>query len=171
MAFLRPRSAVLAAALVGAVGLAGSAGPALADATPWATINVCDTPHHPNALGVRASMPGNGTHQRMYMRFVVQYLDARRWEFVDLGGALRSRWILAGSARFRRREAGYTFRLNPPPDGRSYVLRARAELQWRRRRGRRFVVVRRARAITEADRATAAGADPPGFSAATCQLR
>ena len=172
MALPLSRHAALAAALAGAITLAGSAGPALgARPRPWATVNVCDTPRHPNAVGVRGSMPGNGTTQRMYMRFRVQYLDPYQGRFLDLGGSLRSPWLLAGSARFRRREAGYTFRLNPPPAGQSYILRARAEFQWRRRRGRRLVVVRRARAVTEAGHGTAAGADPPGYSAATCELR
>ena len=172
MPVLGARLAALAAILAGAIWLAGAAGPARAEElSPWATVNICDTPRHPNALGVRASMPGNGTGQRMYMRFRAQYLDARQGRFIDLGGNLRSPWVLAGSAHFRRREAGYTFRLNPPPEGRAYILRARVEFQWRKRRGRRLVVVRRARAITESGHVAGAGADPPRFSSATCELR
>ena len=41
----------------------------------WATVNVCDTAAFPDAMGVRASMPGNGTRQRMYMRFNASWYD------------------------------------------------------------------------------------------------
>ena len=41
----------------------------------WATVNVCDTAVHDNMMGVRASMPGDGGHTKMYMRFVAQYYD------------------------------------------------------------------------------------------------
>jgi hypothetical protein len=38
----------------------------------WATVNVCDTERSPDAMGVRASMPGNGKPQVMFMRFTAQ---------------------------------------------------------------------------------------------------
>ena len=142
---------------------------ATAKPRPWATVNICDTVRQPNALGVRASMPGNGRAERMYVRIHAQYLHPTRGRYVDLGGSLSSPWLFAGSARFRRREVGYTFVFAPPPAGRSYLLRARVEFQWRRRRGRRLRAVRRARAVTEAGHRTR-GADPRGFSAATCRL-
>ena len=158
------------AALCGALALAAGAAPAAAArARPWATINICDTLRHPNKLGVRASMPGNGTSERMYVRIHVQYRDPRTGRFRDLGGRLSSPWLLAGSARFKHRQVGYTFAFAAPEPGRSYVLRARVQFQWRKRRGRRLAVVRRARAVTRAGH-RAAGADPRGFSAATCVL-
>src|SRR3712207_9424911 len=48
----------------------------------WATVNICDTVRHPDRMGLRARMPGNGTNQRMYMRFVAQYGDGKRWRRV-----------------------------------------------------------------------------------------
>ena len=42
----------------------------------WATVNVCDTKRSPDDMGVRARMPGDGTHRRMYMRFTAQYRSA-----------------------------------------------------------------------------------------------
>ena len=42
----------------------------------WATVNICDTLRHPDQMGVRASMPGDGTHERMFMRFRAQFLNA-----------------------------------------------------------------------------------------------
>lgn len=165
----RPRILAALAVLCGTLAIAWSAGPAAAARPrPWATINICDTPRHPNRMGVRASIPGNGSREQIYVRIHVQYRDPATGRFRDLG-SFSSPWIRAGSARFRYRQVGYTFRFAPPAPGRSYVLRARVRYQWRKRRGRRLVVVRRARGVTEAGH-RAAAADPPGFSAATCVL-
>jgi hypothetical protein len=163
---------LLAAALAAPAG--ASAAPRPADL--WATVNICDTPRHPNQMGVRASMPGNGRRQSMYMRFRAQFYNADDKTWKDVGGNAISRWIYAGSARFENRQAGFTFALQPPSNGSSFVLRGRVEFQWReRRRSRRtrkvrVVVVRRARANTKAGYDDAAGADPPGFSAGLCQI-
>ena len=154
--------------------------PASAQAAPrpadlWATVNICDTPRHPDQMGVRASMPGNGRRQSMYMRFKAQFYDDQKKVWNDVGGSAVSRWIYAGSARFRDRQAGFTFAIKPPQNGGSFVLRGRVDFQWReRRRSKRtrklhVVVVRRARANTKAG-FEAAGADPPGFSAGLCQI-
>src|SRR3954462_8225745 len=87
----------------------------------WATVNVCDTPKSPNQMGVRARMPGDGTRRRMYMRFTAQFRSAGKWRMVSGHG--RSKWMLAGSARFQNEEIGYTFGFDPPPSGRSYLMR------------------------------------------------
>ena len=83
----------------------------------WATVNVCDTPHSPDQLGVRARMPGDGTHERMYMRFTAQYLSGKTWKPVAKGG--RSQWLYAGSALFVNQEIGFTFGFDPPPPARA----------------------------------------------------
>src|SRR3712207_8689827 len=57
----------------------------LHDALPI-SINVCDSPDHPDDVGVAARMPGNGSTLRMYMRFYVQYFDGEKWRFVKTGG-------------------------------------------------------------------------------------
>ena len=35
----------------------------------WATVNICDTAATPNGLGVRTSVPGNGTSERIFARY------------------------------------------------------------------------------------------------------
>ena len=67
----------------------------------WATINICDTEAYPNVLGVRASMPGNGTRQTMWMRFQASYYDrgTETWRWV--GGSSSSPWLKVGDARYR----------------------------------------------------------------------
>ena len=42
----------------------------------WATVNVCDTVGHPDALGIRGSMPSDGSKaDTMFMRFQVQFFN------------------------------------------------------------------------------------------------
>ena len=161
--------------LVSALAVAGAllAAPAPASATRhlWATVNVCDTAAHPNMMGVRGRMPGDGTRAQMYMRFKAQYLSGRTW--VDVGGRGTSPWLAAGSARFVFREIGYTFEFRPPAAGVDYLLRGRVTFEWRERRRvrgkRRWVVVKRRREVTEeGHRSTEA--DPEGYTAATCRV-
>lgn len=158
--------------------------PATATAEPrpsnlWATINVCNTHGQPNAMGVRARMPGNARRKRaqMYMRFRAHWFSEAEGIWHNVGGSGISRWIRLGSARVRHREAGYTFRFDPPAEGSRFILRGVVEYQWRERRrvGRRkklrTVVVRRARANTKGGFESTAGADPPGFSSGLCEIR
>jgi hypothetical protein len=135
----------------------------------WATVNVCDTPRHPDRMGLRARMPGNGTKQRMFMRFTAQYRDKGRWKRVK--GA-RSGWDRVGSARFRWKESGHTFEFTKPKPGTSYLMRGYAEFQWRAKRRHRhgWRVVRRAHRITTAGHRGTLDADPKGYSAARCRI-
>ena len=137
----------------------------------WATVNVCDTPKAPNTVGVRGSMPGNGTRQRLYMRFEAQFFDELKDRFVSTGS--RTRWMRVGSARFKSTQAGFSFAFTDPPAGSEFVMRGIVGYQWRgRRRGRgRLVVVKRARRITRGGLRGVEGGDPRGFSAATCVIR
>ena len=158
----------LAALLAGTIP--GHAQAAKGDKDLWATVNICDTKRSPDRLGLRARMPGNGTHQRMYMRFVVQYRDGKAWK--DLGGNGRSAWLYAGSALFKNREFGYTIPFKPDAGDR-YLLRGLVRFVWRARHNRRgrvvTVVKRRATRLTSAGHRTS-GAEPSGFSAATCTI-
>ncbi len=100
---------------------------------PWATVNICDTDKTPNGLGVRASMPGNGKRQLMYMRFTAQYWSPSRNEWVTVPGGT-SRWVYSGSARYAERQTGWTFFFDQPPFGTTFVMRAVVEQQWRAER-------------------------------------
>ena len=71
----------------------------------WATVNICDTAKHPDAIGIRASMPGTPKHARLAMRFRVQYrTDSGAW--VQAGG-----FVTAGHSytlELASRDDGYT---------------------------------------------------------------
>jgi hypothetical protein len=139
----------------------------------WATVNICDSERYPNMVGVRASMPGNGRRQRMYMRFSGFWYRIAERDWRPLPGG-RSGWIYAGSARFRSRQAGYTLRVSQPPAGKSFVVRGVVEFQWRALRRRagnsRWVVTRRLRATTRSGAPGVQESDPPGLSLGACEV-
>jgi hypothetical protein len=157
--------------------LASVAGPAVAAPSRvlWATINICDAPSGPDSMGVRASMPGTGGSERMYMRFAAEWFSPPLGRWVSVKGNGRSGWLYAGAARYRSRQAGWTFDFGRPRAGNPFLLRAVVGFEWRSRkkvggRGARWVVVRRRRAVTRAGVRGVAGGDPPGQSLASCSL-
>jgi len=149
--------------LLGALAAAAPAAAQVPD--PWATVNVCDTTEHPNQMGIRGDMPGLTRRTSMYMRFRVQYRDSRgRWRLLRTGAD--SGWRRVAAGRGGDHDAGWTFEFRPPASGGAYVLRGLVQFEWRR--GRR--VVERTREVTEAGHPGTAGAEPPDFSAATCEI-
>jgi hypothetical protein len=132
----------------------------------WATVNICDTAEHPDTVGVRGSMPGSGVaRERMFMRFRLEYLGDTDALWKPLGDTGDSGWIPVGSGRYRERQAGRNFTVSPPPTG-AYRLRATVRFEWRR--GAK--VTARASRRTTGGHPPTAGADPSGFSAATCDV-
>jgi hypothetical protein len=169
------RRGTLLLALV-AAALFAQAGSALAGTSKrlWATVNICDTLRYPNQMGVRASMPGDGSRKRMYMRFRAQFFNATSNKWFTVKGNADSGWVLAGSARYVSREAGWTFSFSPPAAGSTFTLRGVVNFQWRKRKrvnGKvHMVVVRRKQLITQGGQKSPVGADPPGYSAGTCDI-
>ena len=142
--------------------LASTAAPArAAGGDLWATVNVCDTRAHPDEIGIRSSMPGGTRRTRLLVRFRVQYRDLSdgRWRYVR--GA-DSRWRRIGRGHGAR-ESGWSFEV--AGEG-PRILRGVVGYRWRRD-GR---IVRRARRVTRGGHPSTVGADPKGFSAATCRL-
>lgn len=177
------RAMTVAVAAITALGLAGpgassATGPARSGAHAsarghahtvlqsrllWATVNACSPPDHHNTVGVRGSMPGDGqANEQMYMRFRVQYRRYGRW--INVPRSI-SGWVAVGGAHILARQSGRSFRLTPTT-GSAFLLRGNVEFQWRR--GSR--IVRRAVAHTTAGHRSTAGADPRGYSAATCHI-
>jgi hypothetical protein len=143
--------------------------PAAAERRPkdlWATVNVCDTVAHQNMMGVRASMPGDGEHTKMYMRFVAQYYDRSKQLWSEVTGSGVSKWISVGSGDFARRQAGYTFAFDAPASGKTFVLRGAVDFKWTK--GPR--IVRTAHVITKGGHPNTKGADPKNYSASLCEI-
>ena len=132
----------------------------------WATINICDTPSHPNAIGVRGSMPGTGQAGEMYMRFRVEYYTAsdQTWHFIEQGGD--SGWVKVGSAKYRVRQSGFTFTFQPPAGGGFWTMRGVVSYQWRNGSKVSF----QARKNTVHGHKDAVGSDPAGTSLGLCTV-
>ena len=163
---------LLTIALVAALA-ATAAGPAGAGRArdTWATVNICDTRAYPDTLGLRAEAPGNGTRQQIWMRFRAEYYDTGRAQWRRVKGKGTSPFFRAGSARFRTRQQGYSFRLEPTVRRTTYRLRGKAQIEYReRRRDGRIRVVRRLTRKTTAGR-DPDFADPKGYSEARCTIR
>jgi hypothetical protein len=128
----------------------------------WSTVNICDTTKHPDKLGIRARMPGNGKPQKMWMRFIAQYMKNGSWTVVKKGGT--SPWREAGSAQFKYQETGWTFSFDTLAPGEGYSMRGLVKFQWRQH-GK---VLRATHAYTTKHHHNAGGGDPKGFSDATC---
>jgi hypothetical protein len=133
----------------------------------WATVNVCDTEVHGNMMGVRASMPGDGEHTKMYMRFIAQYYDRKNQLWSEVTGSGVSKWIYVGSGDFARKQGGYTFAFDAPKPGKTFVLRGAVDFKWTKRNR----VVRTARVVTKAGHPNTRGAEPKDFSASLCEIR
>jgi hypothetical protein len=152
---------VLPAALL-ALALMPAAAVAAREPALWGTVNVCDTARQPDAIGVRASMPGIPKGWRLTMRFRVQY-RAVGGDWLDVGGA-DSGWRPVGNAKGVPVESGWSFTFAHPI--KTVVLRGVVRFRWRRG----DTLPRQAELATEAGHRSSAGADPAGYSAATCAL-
>jgi hypothetical protein len=165
-AVLAALTAVLAVAPITALAAKKTRHPRLTNTNLWATVDVCNTAAHPDTIGIRGAMPGDDDpHQRLYMRFVVEYRSASgHWHYFHHGGQSRMRRVGNGGARSR--QSGQNFQLSPTFSS-TYVLRGVVLFQWRLH-GR--VVASSARS-TSGGHQPAAGSDPPGFSAALCTIQ
>jgi hypothetical protein len=139
-------------------------GPDLASSALWATVDVCDTSAHPDTIGIRGSMPGDGEHgERMFMAFSVEYRHGGVWQ--RIGAAGESGFRLVGGAAARSRQAGIDFTL-AASTSRSYALRGVVTFLWRRGATTVASTVR----STTAGHGVTAGADPQGYSRSTCSI-
>jgi hypothetical protein len=139
---------------------------ALASTQLWATIDVCQSGEQP-IVGVRGSMPPDGhSHDLMYMRFGVQYLDGStgRWAYLSKGAETSYTEVGAATAT---RQAGRNFHLASPEAGSSFRLRGVVEFEWRRA-GK--VVLSASKQTTSGHGTTVLHAQPSGFSSATCTV-
>ena len=100
---------------------------------PWATVNVCDTPDRPAAIGIRASAPARGRASDQWLRVRVQYFSSAdgQWRFVRAGGD--SGWERVGRGGGTV-ETGYTFTFQPPSTGHRLVMRGVVDFEWRQGR-------------------------------------
>jgi hypothetical protein len=131
----------------------------------WATIDVCAPADQRDTVGIRGSMPGDGkAHDRMYMSFRLQYMNVSK-QWVDMSGGASSGWVAVGGGASPR-QGGTSFELKPVAGKPAVTLRGVVDFQWRHGK----TIVQTATEPTSTGHKSLAGADPQGFSAATCVI-
>jgi hypothetical protein len=133
----------------------------------WATVDVCTPKDKPNTIGIRGSMPSDG-HAKdvMYMRLRVQYLDAAKKEWLSISKGGDSGLLELGAGTLPR-QGGLSVELAPVAGKPAFTLRGYVTFQWRRG----ATVLQSTTRLTTAGHTSLAGADPRGYSAATCKLK
>jgi hypothetical protein len=131
----------------------------------WATVDVCSPKDQPNTVGIRGSMPADGkAADKMYMSFRLQVMSAAK-QWVDLSAATSPNYVAVGSSATAR-QGGRSFQLVPVAGMPAAQLRGVVDFQWRHGKTVLFKVSR----PTTAGHPALAGADPSGFSAASCLI-
>jgi hypothetical protein len=100
----------------------------------WATINVCDPPAKPGAVGVRVSIPRHGTRkhrQQQWARIRIQWFDGTAWQLIGPSGDSGYKHLGHGRGTV---QGGTTFTFQPPATGQQLILRGIVDVQWRRRK-------------------------------------
>jgi hypothetical protein len=111
-------------------------------------------------------MPGDRqSHDTMYMRFRLQYMNTTSKTWVDLTKGASVTYAAVGSGAAAR-QAGRSFQLNPVAGQPAATLRGVVSFQWRHG----STVLAQISRTTPPGRESLAGSDPAGFSAATCLI-
>ena len=133
----------------------------------WATIDICSSAKHQDTVGIRGSMPGTGVGgEQMFMRFRVQFLSSadHLWHYVTAHAD--SGYQPVGFGRFVARQSGWSFTFHPPAAHGHYTIRGVVGFQWRQKAR----ILLDTHLLTTAGHTNAVGAQPKGYSAATCSL-
>jgi hypothetical protein len=131
----------------------------------WATIDVCNPADQPNTVGVRGSMPGDDhSKDQMYMSFRLQYMNATTKQWVDLSKTAPA-FVAVGAAKTAR-QGGSSFELKPVTGNPAFTMRGVVDFQWRHGATVEYTVSR----PTTAGHRSLTGADPKGFTAASCKI-
>ena len=134
----------------------------------WATVDVCNAPADPpHTIGIRGSAPSvtGGAHEQLYIRFRLQHLETAQDKWVNLSDGADSGFVSVGPAKVAR-QYGWLFVLKPAADAHPLTLRGVVTFQWRTG----MTISETLSRPTTAGHKSLAGADPAGFSAATCLL-
>ena len=97
----------------------------------WATINLCDPPAKPGAVGVRASIPAHGPRkhpQQQWLRIRIQWYDGSAWQTLGKPGDTGYKHVGRGTGTW---QGGTTFTFDPPAAGQQLILRGVVNVQWR----------------------------------------
>jgi hypothetical protein len=115
------------------VALVVTGAPEADDQTPlgplWATVNLCDSANAPNAMGVRASVPGTPAADQVRVQFSAQYFSQQKGAWLPVTGSGTSPWLDAG-AEYDYQQVGWIFAFDAPEPGKTFTVRGVAQIQW-----------------------------------------
>jgi hypothetical protein len=125
----------------------------------WSTINVCDTKHHPNAVGIRGQMPSLSFPSALYMHVQVDYWNYGAKKFEPDPGV--DQLVSLGDPAREIVQGGALFKFKPPA-----VLAGTITFEWKLH-GKLIGSKRRA---TGGGHKNAKFGDPPGYSSNDCRV-
>ncbi len=125
----------------------------------WATVNICDTKHHPNTIGIRAQMPSLPFAASLSVNVQVDYWSTSAKRFLPDPGVSRS--MLLGDQANEISQGGANFRFAPP-----VVLSGTVTFEWKLA-GK---TIGRATRLTGHGYKGVQAGDPAGYSTATCRM-
>ena len=125
----------------------------------WATVNICDTKHHPDTIGIRAQMPSLPFATSLSVKVQVDYWSTSANRFVPDPGVSRS--VPLGDVANQITQGGANFRFQPP-----VVLSGTVTFEWKL--GGK--TIGRATRLTGHGYRGVQGGDPGGYSTATCRI-
>ncbi|HLI58234.1 MAG TPA: hypothetical protein VKV21_01080 [Solirubrobacteraceae bacterium] len=129
----------------------------------WATVNICKADRgHGGLLGIRGEMTALGFRSTLSMTVQLRQYDRSRARYVWVKGTTARRTVSLGSLRTGVHQDGAEFHYSSATG----LLDAIVTFTWTRD-GRRLGTATR---TTTAGHHTAAFADPPRYSAASCRL-
>jgi hypothetical protein len=126
----------------------------------WATVNTCNSVHHPNTIGIRGQMPALGFKAGLQMTFGVDYFSQANDAFLPLDHV--SQKLTLGEFTRGVHQEGVSFTFSPHAG----LLRGRVRFEWRFA-GKPVGHVTR---LTRLGHRNADYGDPKGFSSWKCDI-
>jgi hypothetical protein len=126
----------------------------------WSTVNVCNTKHHPNTIGIRGQMPSLSFPSSLYMQVQVTYRNYAAKKFEPDPGV--DQLVALGDPANELVQGGALFKFKPPA-----VLAGTITFEWKRH-GKVIGSTRRA---TGGGHKNAKYGDPPGYSSSDCSIK
>jgi hypothetical protein len=125
----------------------------------WSTVNICDTKHHPNTIGIRGQMPSLSFPSNMFMDVQVDYWSSKHKRFEPDPGV--KELVSLGDPVNRIVQGGAMFKFKP-----SAILSGTVTFEWKLD-GKLIASKRRA---TGGGHKDAEYGDPPGYSSVDCYI-
>jgi hypothetical protein len=126
----------------------------------WSTVNICNTKHHPDTIGIRGQMPSLSFPTSLFMQVQADYWNYAAKKFEPDPGV--QRWVSLGDPANEIVQGGAEFKFKPPA-----VLAGTVTFQWKLH----------GKVIGTKQRATGGGhknakfGDPPGYSSNDCTIK